>query len=940
MLARITAGFAGAGGFELIRVFDADEDVALRGQGAAGGHLAFGEGHAEVVVDAHDFAGALHLGAEDDVHAGELAEGEDGFFDAVMLGDDFFGETEFLQGLAGHDLGGELWQRDADGFADEGRGAGGAGVDFDDVEVVAFDGELHVHQAAHVEGLGELFGGVADAVLHRWREAEGRDDAGAVAGVDAGFFDVLHDGADDGRFAVADAIDIDLGGVFEEAVHEHGAVGRGLDGVLHVVGEFGVAIDDLHGAAAEHEAGAHEAGVADLRGDGQGLLQRGGGAAGGLVEAKVVEQGGEEFAVFGEFDVLGRSADDADAVFFEAFGEVQRGLAAELDDDAEHLVVAVFALVDVEHVFEREGLKVELVAGVVVGGDGLGVGVDHDGLEAEFAQSEAGMDAAVVELDALADAVRAATEDDDFFAVVVGDFALGAVGAVVVGREGLELGGAGVHEAVGGGDASCLPGGAGGGFGIGRMGLIGRIGQLAIREAELFGFAQVQGGEVLLGLHDFFNLPQEPSINLGEREDLLHIPAFGKSLAEEKDALGVGDGELGGQCLVIDDDIGSIADQTEALDLQAAQGLLQALFEGAADGHGFAHGLHLRGERFVGTRELLEGEARDLGDDVVDGGLERGGGVARDVIFELVERVADGELRGDLRNREASGFGRERGAAADARVHLDDDHAAGVRMHGELDVRPAGLHADLADAREAEVAHDLILAIGERLDGSDGDRVAGVHAHGVEVLDGADDDAVVRLVADDFHLELLPAEQRFLDEHLGDGRQIKAAGGDGLELFSVVSDAAAGAAERVGGADDEGQRADLFGDLACLLHVMSDAGLRQVEANFEHGFFEKQTVLAFLNGFRFRADHAHAVLFQSARAVQRHGGVQRRLAAERGQQHIGLFLDDDLLHHLRRDRLDVSPERELRIGHDGGRVGVDEHHLVAFLAQGFAGLDA
>jgi hypothetical protein len=43
--------------------------------------------------------------------------------------------------------------------------------------------------------------------------------------------------------------------------------------------------------------------------------------------------------------------------------------------------------------------------------------------------------------------------------------------------------------------------------------------------------------------------------------------------------------------------------------------------------------------------------------------------------------------------------------------------------------------------------------------GRDGDRVAGVHAHRVEVLDGADDDAVVLVVAHDLHLEFLPAEQ-------------------------------------------------------------------------------------------------------------------------------------------------------------------------------------
>jgi hypothetical protein len=41
-----------------------------------------------------------------------------------------------------------------------------------------------------------------------------------------------------------------------------------------------------------------------------------------------------------------------------------------------------------------------------------------------------------------------------------------------------------------------------------------------------------------------------------------------------------------------------------------------------------------------------------------------------------------------------------------------------------------------------------------------------VHAHRVEVLDGAHDDAVVRLVADHFHLVFLPADQRLFDEQL------------------------------------------------------------------------------------------------------------------------------------------------------------------------------
>ena len=55
--------------------------------------------------------------------------------------------------LPGHDFRGELGERDADGLADEGHGAGGARVDLEDVNDLVLDGELDVHQAAHVEGL-------------------------------------------------------------------------------------------------------------------------------------------------------------------------------------------------------------------------------------------------------------------------------------------------------------------------------------------------------------------------------------------------------------------------------------------------------------------------------------------------------------------------------------------------------------------------------------------------------------------------------------------------------------------------------------------------------------------------------------------------------------------------------------------------------------------
>ena len=91
-----------------------------------------------------------------------------------------------------------------------------------------------------------------------------------------------------------------------------------------------------------------------------------------------------------------------------------------------------------------------------------------------------------------------------------------------------------------------------------------------------------------------------------------------------------------------------------------------------------------------------------------------------------------------------------------------------MRIDGKLDVRASGLDADLANDGNGGVAHGLVFAVGKRLRRSDGDGVAGVRAHGIEVLDGADDDDVVGEIAHHLQFVFLPAEHRLLDQHLVD----------------------------------------------------------------------------------------------------------------------------------------------------------------------------
>ena len=56
--------------------------------------------------------------------------------------------------------------------------------------------------------------------------------------------------------------------------------------------------------------------------------------------------------------------------------------------------------------------------------------------------------------------------------------------------------------------------------------------------------------------------------------------------------------------------------------------------------------------------------------------------------------------------------------------------------------------------------------------------------------------------------------------------------------------------------------------------------------------------------------------------------------------HFVQFADDDFFHGFRRDWLDVRAIGKLRVGHNGGRVGVYENDAVALFFEGFAGLGA
>ena len=160
-----------------------------------------------------------------------------------------------------------------------------------------------------------------------------------------------------------------------------------------------------------------------------------------------------------------------------------------------------------------------------------------------------------------------------------------------------------------------------------------------------------------------------------------------------------------------------------------------------------------------------------------------------------------------------------------------------------------------------------------------------------------------------------------------------------FQILGIVGHASAGAAQGIAGPDDQ-RKADVVGNGAGRFHGVGNAAVGNAQADAVHGLTEAIPGFGLFDGVQGGADEFHAEFFQDPLPGHFDGGVQPGLPAQGGQQGVGTLLFDDLGHGLRGDRLDVGAIRRFRVGHDGGRIGIHQHHLVAFFFQGLARLGA
>ena len=336
----------------------------------------------------------------------------------------------------------------------------------------------------------------------------------------ARFLNVLHHAADDRVGSIAQTIHIDLRRILEKAIDQHRPVGAGLDRVAHVTAQILRRVNNLHGAATQNERRADQHRITDRLRHGERLVLIGGRPALGGTQTEAAKHRGEKLAILRHFDAGRRRANNFNPVGFERRREIQRCLASELHDNG----VTLLPLVDVEHVFQSERFKVKFVARVVVGRNGFGVGVDHHRFPPEFLEGKGRMDAAVIELDPLSDAVGAAAQNHDALFRRGPRFVLVTIARIKIRRVSLELGRAGVDQTVSRhnpGGLACRPHGA--------LVRAGQKGDLPVGKSVPLHPSPRNLGKVtrafLLDRHHVGQAVEKPRVDAGQLMDPVHPPA-------------------------------------------------------------------------------------------------------------------------------------------------------------------------------------------------------------------------------------------------------------------------------------------------------------------------------------------------------------------------------------------------------------------------------
>ena len=210
--------------------------------------------------------------------------------------------------------------------------------------------------------------------------------------------------------SVADSVDLHF--LAEDVfVDQHGFVRVNLHGRLKVVAQHLLIGDDLHRATAKDKARPYKYGIPDLGCGSHAVLDTCNGKAGGLRDIKFEQNLFKAVTVFRSLDGCAVGSDKFHPAFHQRLGKIDGCLPAQGGDDT----LGFLEVDDSHHILRRQRLKVELVAGGIVGRNRFRVVVDDNSLISVALDGLYGMNSGIVKFHTLSDADRPCAENDNLF---------------------------------------------------------------------------------------------------------------------------------------------------------------------------------------------------------------------------------------------------------------------------------------------------------------------------------------------------------------------------------------------------------------------------------------------------------------------------------------------------------------------------------------------
>ena len=198
--------------------------------------------------------------------------------------------------------------------------------------------------------------------------------------------------------------------------------------------------------------------------------------------------------------------------------------------------------------------------------------------------------------------------------------------------------------------------------------------------------------------------------------------------------------------------------------------------------------------------------------------------------------------------------------------------------------------------------------------------ISRMHTHRIQIFNGADDDAVVLMVAHHFQFKFFPAFNGLFNQDFRSRAVIKPPLHYRIELFFAMRDAAASATQGKSRANHYGPTIQFFLGFMRLFQRMYRNASRHIEANSFHRFLEKFPVFRLVDDIGARSNHLYIITGKDALFVQLHRQIQSGLATKGGKQRIGSFTTNNFRQRLSCQRFNISAICEIRIRHNGRRI--------------------